>query len=402
MLPSDILNELLFFNRQTSQPAASSATTNKACAIAAFLIPQQKPLKLSAGITTVAHLQLSLQFQQPQLLASEWNSVLLALPSAWRAVVSSAPASTWCQVLSASGRELIQDVQTGQLHTISSHLQLHQTPPEPVSNPISVQVVSWDPCRPWSGPSTSQLSKAVLSFKVGCGARIICHLRCGVVAVSQLISWWSDGSSDLLPPSTHWPSSDMSASLPAWMTPSQTPRLHWSDRQQQRQEQHQQQMQQQPAPQLPLDRSASDDTIDVLEACGSHPQQAQWRHLWELAAASYLGRQHRVLWWRLLHSSLMCGAYRAYIGRAMPAQANCPFSCCINRSRPRTISHLFITCPVAATVTDWLCRLWQAMTGYLPVVSAASLLAADTPKPKLKPCWDPSPLTSLSRLPKPA
>ncbi len=61
-------------------------------------------------------------------------------------------------------------------------------------------------------------------------------------------------------------SSEMSASLPAWMSPSQTPRLHWSDRQQQRQEQHQQHMQQEPAPQLPLDRSASDDIIDVLEA----------------------------------------------------------------------------------------------------------------------------------------
>ena len=39
-------------------------------------------------------------------------------------------------------------------------------------------------------------------------------------------------------------------------------------------------------------------------------------------------------------------------------------------------SHLFLTCPVAATVTDWLCRLWQAMTGHLPVVSVAALLAA--------------------------
>jgi len=79
----------------------------------------------------------------------------------------------------------------------------------------------------------------------------------------------------------------------------------------------------------------------------------------------------------------MCGAYKAYIGRAMPAQANCPFSCCIDPSQPQTISHLFITCPVAATVTDWLCRLWQAMTGYLPVVSAASLLAADRPSEQL-------------------
>ena len=43
-------------------------------------------------------------------------------------------------------------------------------------------------------------------------------------------------------------SSEMSASLPAWMTPSQTPRLHCSDRQQQRQELHQRHMQQQPAP----------------------------------------------------------------------------------------------------------------------------------------------------------
>ncbi len=79
------------------------------------------------------------------------------------------------------------------------------------------------------------------------------------------------------------------------MPPSQTPGLHWLDLQQQRQEQHQQQMQQQPAPQLPLDRLASHDIIDVLEACGSHPQQAQWRHIWELAGAFYLHRQHRVL-----------------------------------------------------------------------------------------------------------
>ena len=143
-------------------------------------------------------------------------------------------------------------------------------------------------------------------------------------------------------------SSETSASLPAWMTLSQTHRMHLSDRQQQRQEQHQQQ---QPAIQLPLDRAAADDIIDVLEACGSHPQQAQWRHIWESASASYRDRQHSVLWWRLLHDSLMCGAYRAYIGRAMPAQANCPFSCCIDPSQPQTISHLFITCPVAATVT---------------------------------------------------
>ncbi len=40
---------------------------------------------------------------------------------------------------------------------------------------------------------TSQLSWTVPSAcKVSCGARIICHLGCGVGAVSQPISWWSD------------------------------------------------------------------------------------------------------------------------------------------------------------------------------------------------------------------
>ena len=54
--------------------------------------------------------------------------------------------------------------------------------------------------------------------------------------------------------------------------------MHWSERQQQRQEQHQQQTQQQ-VPQLPLEKAATDDTVYVLEACGSHPQHSQWRHI---------------------------------------------------------------------------------------------------------------------------
>ena len=65
--------------------------------------------------------------------------------------------------------------------------------------------------------------------------------------------------------------------------------MHWSQRQQQRQEQRQQQPQQQQAPQLPSELAAANDTVDVLEACGSHPQQSQWRHIWELANASYCG-----------------------------------------------------------------------------------------------------------------
>ena len=78
---------------------------------------------------------------------------MLALPPAWRALVSSAPASTWFQLLSASGRQFIQHAQAGQLHTISAHLQFRQTPPEPVFNPTPVQANSWDSSRPWRGPA---------------------------------------------------------------------------------------------------------------------------------------------------------------------------------------------------------------------------------------------------------
>ena len=152
------------------------------------------------------------------------------------------------------------------------------------------------------------------------------------------------------------------------MNTSQTPRMHWSDRQQQRQEQRQQQMQQQPAPQLPLDRAAADDITYVPQA--SH-----------LAATLSKHRGGTFRSWPALPAWTQgaCGTYRAYIGRAMPTQVNCSFSCCIDPSQPQTISQFFITCPVAATVTDWLCRLWQAMTEYLPVVSAASLMTAIRP-----------------------
>ena len=108
--------------------------------------------------------------------------------------------------------------------------------------------------------------------------------------------------------------SDQPDSQPAWMTPSHASRLHWSHRQQQRVEQQQQQRQShQQQPQLPSERAAASDTIDVLVACGSLAQQSQWRRVWELSNAAYFDRQHRTLWWRILHGSLMCGAYRVYI-----------------------------------------------------------------------------------------
>ena len=172
-------------------------------------------------------------------------------------------------------------------------------------------------------------------------------------------------------------SSDLPDSQPAWMAPSRGHRQHWSERQQQQRAQQQQPAQQ--PQQLPSDRDANNDTMDVLGDPGDPPQLTEWRRLWQLAGAAYLDRQHRVLWWRILHGCVMCGAFSAYIGRATLQQACCPFACCCTPTQPQTISHMFLGCPVAATVVSWLCRLWQAMTGHTPDASVATILAASTP-----------------------
>ncbi|KAL3153594.1 hypothetical protein ABBQ38_001542 [Trebouxia sp. C0009 RCD-2024] len=172
-------------------------------------------------------------------------------------------------------------------------------------------------------------------------------------------------------------SSDMPTSQPAWMALTRGHRQHWSQRQQQQQAQQQQQPSQQPN--QPHSGGATvHDTVDVLAPPGSHPQLCEWRRLWELASAAYFNRQHRVLWWRILHGCVMCGAFSAYIGRATVEQACCPYACCSSPAQPQTISHMFLECPMAATVISWLCRLWQAMTGHLPDASVATILAAST------------------------
>ncbi|KAL3161127.1 hypothetical protein ABBQ38_009502 [Trebouxia sp. C0009 RCD-2024] len=118
-------------------------------------------------------------------------------------------------------------------------------------------------------------------------------------------------------------SSDMPTSQPAWMALTRGHRQHWSQRQQQQQAQQQQQPSQQPN-QPHSDRATIHDTVDVLAPPGSHPQLSEWRRVWELASAAYFNRQHRVLWWRILHGCVMCGAFSAYIGRATVEQACCP------------------------------------------------------------------------------
>ena len=442
MLPEDILNEHLFYNKQVTQPAYTSAASSSSSAtagpVARPLAVQDQPQLISAAVTKVAHLQAALQLQQPQPFSASLQAVLHLLPTSWQTIASSQPAAPqWVQRQTASGSAVIQHANSSRLHSISPSNELLETSAQPVLPGFPVHVVSWDPSRPWRGPTAQQSPAAAAQYSQGplWGPQ---HLSLGVwgfgeqlahqLVVKQagqrlrLIQAFAKGPSAApagltckprfmpLPGSDQTPAqvlqvteakwaaaihstatgttrlrSDTSDSLPSWMLPSQSNRLHWSQRQQQRQEQQQQhqqqqqQQQQQPQPQLlPTQQAAADDTIDVLGACGSHPQQSQWRHLWELASATYISRQHRILWWRILHGCLMCGAYKAYIHRATPQQANCPLPCCQDSAQLQTISHMFLTCPAAAAAVSWLCKLWQAITGQLPQASVSTLLAADT------------------------
>ena len=423
-----VLNEPLFFNRQVLVPlSVSAASSNSGNTAGRPLAPQDQPLLLTSGITKVARLQLALQQQHPPPLSACLHSVLLALPPPWQAVATAAPApAAWQQGSSPSGTQLIQDSQTCQLHSLSIQHQLLQAQAQPIAAIGPVHVIPWDPSRPWRGPSRPSAQSATTLYSQGPlwgpghlslwvwgwgqqpahqlvvreashRLRLIQAQRSKVLAPGTLVcrprllplpgsnqlptevlqeleSKWA-ASIQATSASRPSLSTDMSDSQPAWMAPHKGPRLHWSQRQQQLQTQQHQQPARQPR-QLPSDRAATDDTIDVLGAFGNHPRQAEWRKLWELAGAAFFDRQHRVLWWRILHGCVMCGAFRAYIGRATPEQACCPFACCSAPTQSQIISHMFLDCPMAAMVVSWLCRLWHAVTGYMPEASVATILAA--------------------------
>ena len=127
--------------KKKSQPTAGSATTNSACpaAPAAFLTPQQEPLMLSAGITKVAHLQLSLRLQQPQLLALKLPTTAAGTEVAFSLVGTSSSMARRCQLSPSS-------------HLVSSSFGLRQAAhsrcsDKPASHREPPSATSTDPIR---------------------------------------------------------------------------------------------------------------------------------------------------------------------------------------------------------------------------------------------------------------
>ena len=165
----DVLNEPIFFNRQVTVPLGSSATGSaNGSAASRPLTPHDQPIMLAAGITKLAHLQVALQQQHPPTFTACLQSVLTAIPPPWRAVVTAAPTPpTWQQGLSAAGSQLIQNTQTGQHHSLNSHDQLQESHAQVVTTTSHVRVISWDPSRPWRGPTRQPTQSAAALYSQG-------------------------------------------------------------------------------------------------------------------------------------------------------------------------------------------------------------------------------------------
>ena len=115
-----------------------------------------------------------------------------------------------------------------------------------------------------------------------------------------------------------------------------------------------------------------------------------WSPVWRRLADIELDRAHRVLAWRILHNSLYCGAFMLRARRTDAAGVACPHHCCAGVVQ--SLSHLFLTCPLASTVWAWLREIWASISGGTRPPAALSVLLADDgrvwhPPPRLCALW---------------
>ncbi len=100
-------------------------------------------------------------------------------------------------------------------------------------------------------------------------------------------------------------------------------------------------------------------TLDAAAATAEPPPP--WAHAWRALHTSHLDRSQRVTAWRLLHGKLFVGAFLRRIHRSDAAGHRCPHPACFDHVA--TLTHVLITCPLAAAVWDWFAATWAAITG---------------------------------------
>ena len=125
------------------------------------------------------------------------------------------------------------------------------------------------------------------------------------------------------------------------------------------------------SPSPPVDLSG--DPLGRPQARDLEP--CPWAGVWTRLQDMELDREHRALACRILHASVLCGAFRMHLGRSPEQDAMCPFLCCDHV--PQTLTHMFVACPIARSAWLWESNVWHQMTGHRPQLSASVLLAGD-------------------------
>ena len=113
-----------------------------------------------------------------------------------------------------------------------------------------------------------------------------------------------------------------------------------------------------------------------------------WAKCWTDPRDSSLRRPHRSTALLLLHGALPTNGM-AFVWR-MREDSFCPHTCCARADLPvpqrpvETYSHVFLSCPVAVTVTTWLVRVMGYMDGTEPPRSAEVIMLGS------RTAWTPS------------
>jgi hypothetical protein len=117
-----------------------------------------------------------------------------------------------------------------------------------------------------------------------------------------------------------------------------------------------------------------DDWVDL--AAPSPAPKPPWQGVFVRIKEASLPRPHRAVAWRLLHGALLTRASRVQHGLQLTrSEGCCPRRTCVGL--PETLTHLFLTCPVSASVWEWVRGVWETVAGNPPPISAAVLLADD-------------------------
>lgn len=124
--------------------------------------------------------------------------------------------------------------------------------------------------------------------------------------------------------------------------------------------------------------AAQDDSRDLL-APPPGPVPG-WTAVWKRLKTLDLPRPVFFSNWSALHAALPFGAPRLRTSSpdATVRLFECPFACCT--AQLQTLSHVFVTCPVAEKTLSWLWRLWQAITGAAPPQPTTQIVLVGDPE----------------------